>query len=133
MCIYTHTEPCSLNLSLSLPLQPEPVKVAVKELQAPRSSIDCHVPELEEETKSWHVYHSGSVEARMMYQLNHPHILSLLGLTLYPIRLVLELAKEDLSSAISRYHKKNTRLSRRTLKATLIQVHYKINGLPCIL
>ena len=57
-----------------------------------------------------------------MYQLDHPNILTLLGITLYPIRLVLELAKEDLCSTVARYKKKNKRFNRRTLKATLTQV-----------
>lgn len=103
-------------------VQTEVVKVAVKEIQTSQAVMNCRIPELEEETKSWHAYHSGSVEARMMYRLNHPNILSLLGVTLYPVRLVLELATEDLTATITRYQKKKKKLNRRTLKATLTQV-----------
>lgn len=99
----------------------------MKELQSTQAIMNCRIPELEEETESWHVYHTGSVEARMMYQLNHPNILSLLGVTLYPIRLVLELAREDLTTTIARYQKKKKKLNRRTLKATLTQVHKQTN------
>lgn len=107
------------------------MKVAVKEHVPSKHATDFLTPELEAENASWAVYHEMSVEARMMYHLHHDNILTLLGITLHPIRLVLELAKEDLSSTVARYHKKNKRFSRRTLKATLIQVrhtHLHISG-----
>jgi serine/threonine protein kinase len=100
----------------------EQMKVAVKELAPSRNPTDLQIPELEPEKRSWAVYHEASVEARMMYQLNHPHILTLMGITLHPIRLVLELAREDLASTVVRYQKKNKRFSRRTLRATLTQI-----------
>ena len=100
------------------------MKVAVKEITASKTSTAGIIPELLEETKSWAVYHDASLEARMMYQLDHPHILTFLGLTLNPIRLVLELAKEDLSNTVAHYQKRREKLARRNLRATLIQVLY---------
>ena len=98
--------------------------MAVKELQPSKNPMDATSshPELEAENASWTIYHEVNIEARMMYQLNHPHILGLLGITLHPVRLVLELAREDLASTVSRYQKKNKKFNRRTLKSTLTQV-----------
>ena len=95
----------------------------MKELQAAHAAMNCRTPGLEDEARCWQIYQDTSVEARMMYQLDHPNILTLLGVTFNPMRLVLELApRGDLRSAIRHYHRKNRRLNRRTLKATLTQV-----------
>ena len=98
--------------------------MAVKELQPTKNPTDDTCADLEPEKASWSVYHEVNLEARMMYRLNHPHILTLLGITLQPVRLVLELAREDLAATVTRYQKKNKRFSRRTLRATLTQASH---------
>ena len=75
------------------------------------------------EVEAWEIYHNASIEARLMCQLNHPHVLGLIGITFQPLRLLLELAPlGDLKFCVKRFQRVKVRLSRRTLKATMIQV-----------
>ena len=76
------------------------------------------------EATAWDLYQNANLEARMMYQLDHPHVLALVGLAFRPIRLLLELAPlGDLKSCVKKFQRAKIRLSRRTLKATMIQVY----------
>ena len=76
-----------------------------------------------DELKAWDVYQKASLEARMMYQLDHPHVLSLVGVMVQPLRLLVELAPlGDLRGCVRRFERARVRLSRRTIQHTLIQV-----------
>ena len=78
---------------------------------------------VEEEIASWDVYVNSSREARMMYQLQHPNILGLVGLAFQPLRLLLELApRGDLKHCLKEFKEQNMKLNRRTLKAVMLQV-----------
>lgn len=80
-------------------------------------------PDILAEVKAWDIYQKASLEARVMVQLRHPHILSLVGLTLQPLRLLVELAPMgDLKSCTKRFKKMHIKLSRKTIQTTLIQV-----------
>ena len=99
----------------------EPMDVAVKEFGEvkPLEQDSCVLAE----ANAWNVYHKASMEARMMIQLRHPHILGLMGLTLRPLRLVVELAPlGDLKSCTSKFRKIGIKLTQTTIKITLIQV-----------
>ncbi len=75
------------------------------------------------ELKSWDIYQKASQEARVMLPLCHDHILGLIGLTFQPLRLLVELAPMgDLKDCVKTFQKARIRLSRITLKHTLIQV-----------
>jgi hypothetical protein len=75
---------------------------------------------------AWSMYCMASVEARVMNQLSHKNILGLLGMYLQErdqISMLIELApKGDLKSVVNEFTTEGMRLSRRTIKATLIQV-----------
>lgn len=75
---------------------------------------------------AWSMYCNASIEARVMNQLSHKNILGLLGIYLQDnnqITMLIELApKGDLKSVVSEFKAEGMRLSRRTIKATLIQV-----------
>ncbi len=76
------------------------------------------------QARAWEVYQNASCEARTMSQLDHPHVLCLVGITFQPIRLLLEFAPlGDLKHCVQQFRKAQIKLSRRTLKATLIQVN----------
>lgn len=80
-------------------------------------------PDILEQLKSWDIYQKASLEARVMHQLSHPNILGLVGIALQPVSLLVELAPEgDLRLCVERFKRDKSRLSRRTIKATLIQV-----------
>ena len=87
-----------------------------------------------EQLKAWDIYHKASIEARVMCQLSHDNILSLIGISFHPLSLLVELAPEgDLRTCVERFSRERVRLSRRTLQCTLIQVkRYSIilNNLP---
>ncbi len=73
--------------------------------------------------KAWDIYQKASMEARVMYQLSHPNILGLIGISLRPLTLLVELApKGDLKKCIEKFKRSKVKLSRKTLQATLIQV-----------
>ena len=76
-----------------------------------------------EEMSSWDVYLNGSKEARMMYQLQHRNILSLVGIVFQPLRLLLELAPlGDLKHCLKPFKREKVKINRRTLKPLLYQV-----------
>lgn len=75
------------------------------------------------EKKAWETYENASREARVMVQLQHPHILRLMGVTLQPLRLLVELAPlGDMTSCIRKFKKATIRLRRTTVRTTLVQV-----------
>ena len=75
------------------------------------------------EKKAWEIYENASREARVMVQLQHPHILRLMGITLRPLRLLVELAPMgDMTSCIRKFKKATVRLRRTTVQTTLVQV-----------
>ena len=76
-----------------------------------------------EQLKAWDVYQKASLEARVMHHLSHPNILGLVGVALHPLALLVELAPGgDLKTCVDKFRKEKVRLSRRTLRCTLIQV-----------
>ena len=79
--------------------------------------------DVEEELAAWDVYMNSSREGRVMYQLQHSNILGLVGLAFQPLRLLLELApRGDLKHCLKEYKDQNMKLSRKTLKAVMMQV-----------
>ena len=100
--------------------------MAVKEfhttrfLYAPSTTIDQAVIA---EDRAWETYQKASREARVMIQLRHPNIVNLIGVTLQPLRLLVELAPMgDIKHCIAKFQKASVRLRRTTLKETLLQV-----------
>ena len=80
-------------------------------------------PNILAEVRAWDVYQKASLEARVMVQLQHPHVLGLVGLTLQPLRLVVELAPMgDLKSCARSFRRAGVRFSRKTIQTTLVQV-----------
>ena len=74
------------------------------------------------EENAWETYKNASLEARVMVQLQHPHILNLIGVTLRPLKLLVELAPMgDIKSCIQKFKKASIRLRRTTIKTALIQ------------
>lgn len=72
---------------------------------------------------AWDIYINGSREARMMHQLQHKNILSLVGLAFQPLRLILELAPlGDLKNSLKPFKQEKIKLNRRTLKQLIYQV-----------
>lgn len=81
--------------------------------------------DLKEELSSWDIFLNGSREARMMHQLQHPHVLGLVGLAFQPLRLLLELAPlGDLKACVRPFVAAGARLSRATLKVLMYQVRH---------
>ena len=79
-------------------------------------------PECLAEQVAWEKYQNASQEARMMVRLNHENVLRLIGITLTPMRLLLELAPlGDLKTSVERFKSANTRFNRKTLKAIMTQ------------
>lgn len=77
--------------------------------------------------KAWSIYQKASTEARVMNELSHKNILALIGICFQPncqLSILIELApRGDLQSIVEdEYKSEGLRLSRRTTKATLIQV-----------
>ena len=73
------------------------------------------------------MYRKAILEARVLNKLSHKNVLSLLGIYIPKkddqIALLIELApKGDLKSVVSEFKKGGIKLSRRTIRATLIQV-----------
>ena len=101
---------------------PEVIDVAVKEFRGDMIIAEQD-PNVLAEVKAWDIYQKASLEARVMVQLQHPHILGLVGLTLRPLRLVVELAPMgDLKSCAKSFRRAGVRFSRKTIQTTLVQV-----------
>ena len=82
------------------------------------------------ELTAWEIYQNAGQEARVMYRLNHQNILQLLGVTLAPLRLLLELAPlGDLKACVQKFQQAKVKLSRATLQSTMIQVGFIRNWL----
>lgn len=97
--------------------------VAAKQFFADMGGFLEHDADIIEQLKAWDVYQKASLEARVMHQLSHPNVLGLVGVALHPLSLLVELAPEgDLKHSVERFKRDRVRLSRRTLKCTLIQV-----------
>ena len=76
-----------------------------------------------EEGRAWEIYQKASLEARVMVQLRHRNVLDLIGITLRPLRLLVELAPlGDIKFCIAKFKKASIRLTKTTMKATLVQV-----------
>jgi hypothetical protein len=76
------------------------------------------------EERAWETYQKASLEARVMIQLQHPNIVNLIGVTLQPLRLLVELAPlGDIKHCISKFRKASIRMRRTTVKETLLQVN----------
>ena len=98
--------------------------VAVKEFRGDMVVAEQD-PGILAEVKAWDIYQKASLEARVMVQLQHPHILGLIGLTLQPLRLVVELAPMgDLKSCAKKFKRAGVRFSRKTIQTTLVQVSH---------
>uniref|UniRef100_A0A1X7T4T7 Protein kinase domain-containing protein n=1 Tax=Amphimedon queenslandica TaxID=400682 RepID=A0A1X7T4T7_AMPQE len=97
------------------------VTVAIKEF----SSIAGKMEEdtlIGHELNAWDIYINGSREARMMHQLQHKNILSLVGLAFQPLRLILELAPlGDLKNSLKPFRQEKIKLNCRTLKQLIYQ------------
>ena len=101
---------------------PEVTEVAVKEFRGDMVVAEQD-PNILAEVRAWDVYQKASLEVRVMVQLQHPHILGLVGLTLQPLRLLVELAPMgDLKSFARRFKRAGVRFSRKTIQTTLVQV-----------
>ena len=97
--------------------------MAAKRFAADLGGYLEHDPDIMEQLKSWDIYQKASLEARVMHQLSHPNILGLVGVALHPLSLLVELAPlGDLKGCVDRFRREKARLSRKTLKCTLIQV-----------
>lgn len=115
-----------------LTTQGRSVDVAVKMFSNPLAAIGksyhhqrsvVQFADIEEEIAAWDVYLNSSREGRVMYQLQHPNILGLVGLAFQPLRLLLELApRGDLKHCLKEFKEQGMRLNRRTLKAVMSQV-----------
>ena len=104
--------------------------VAVKEFHTTETNRANGDPAILAEGKAWETYRKASLEARVMIQLHHPHILGLIGVTLQPLKLLVELAPlGDMKSCIQKFKKASIRLSRRTMKATLSQVRMDLEAI----
>lgn len=79
---------------------------------------------MNEQMRAWDLYCFANMEARIMNKLCHRNILGLLGVTFWPdLSLLMEYAPMgDMKSILKDYKSERIRVSRRTLKATLIQV-----------
>ena len=115
-----HLSGATSSLAMSVPA--EVMEVAVKEFRGDMVVADQD-PNVQAEAKAWDVYQKASLEARVMVQLQHPHVLGLVGLTLQPLRLVVELAPiGDLKSCAKKFRRAGVRFSRKTIQTTLVQV-----------
>ena len=102
----------------------ESMDIAVKEFRGDMIVAEQD-PNIIAEAKAWDVYQKASLEARVMVQLRHPHIIGLIGLTLQPLRLLVELAPlGDLKSCAKKFKRAGMRLNRKTIQTILIQVRF---------
>ena len=97
--------------------------VAVKEFSKVSACTGDRSSSILAEKAAWETYENASREARVMVQLQHPHILRLVGVTLQPLRLLVEQAPMgDMTSCIRKFKKATVRLRRTTVQTTLVQV-----------
>ena len=102
--------------------------VAVKEYAS--QGVTEENTSLQAELTAWEIYQNAGQEARVMYRLNHQNILQLLGVTLAPLRLLLELAPlGDLKACVQKFQQAKVKISRATLQSTMIQVGFIRNWL----
>ena len=96
--------------------------VAAKEIRPEQTFLEPD-PDVIAELQAWDVYQKASLESRVMSQLCHDYVLGLIGVTLQPLRLLVELAPlGDLKACVNRFKRAKVQLSRRTINTTLIQV-----------
>lgn len=102
-----------------------PVQIALKRING-HNFMFLDDKDIAAQLNAWSMYCKASIEARVMNQLSHKNILGLLGIYFQDkdqISMLIELApKGDLKSAVNEFKTERIRLSRRTIKATLIQV-----------
>ena len=102
--------------------------IAIKEI-VPQGIVEENASIVTELT-AWEIYQSACQEARVMYRLSHENVLRLLGVSLAPIRLLLELAPlGDLKACVQKFQQVKVKLSRATLQSTMIQVGFIKNWL----
>ena len=114
-----------IKLFVQLMDESEPIQVAMKTFHAP-SYIPAEEDVYSSQLSTWNMYRKVSAEVRVMNNLAHKNVLSLIGVCFQSnvqLSVLIELApKGDLKSVIEDFKKGGVRLSRRTVKATLIQV-----------
>ena len=118
------------------------IDVAIKQFTNPllslkKSTETDHVvvySDVEEESAAWSIYTNSSREGRMMYQLQHTHILGLVGVAFQPLRLLLELApRGDLKHCLMEFKDQKVKLNRKTLRAVMVQVCVCVCVCVCVL
>jgi serine/threonine protein kinase len=91
-------------------------EVAIKEFV----SSEQDSPNVE---KQWTMYQNASIEARIMSELHHPNILSLVGMTLHPWCLLLEYApRGDLKKQLKDYKHSGTRFGQLLTIQVMTQI-----------
>ena len=101
---------------LLLFMQGKLTEVAIKEFV----SSEQDSPNVE---KQWTMYQNASIEARIMSELHHPNILSLVGMTLHPWCLLLEYApRGDLKKQLKDYKHSGTRFGQLLTIQVMTQV-----------
>ena len=90
-------------------------------------------PEINEQMRAWELYYLLNKEARLMNSLCHENLLGLYGVRSWPdLSIVMEYApKGDMKSILKDYESEQVYLSRRTIKATLLQVKLLFILLQC--
>ncbi len=106
-----------------------PIQIAQKFINSADSDIQADDPDIVDQLKAWHTYDCVSLEARVMNKLYHKNILDFIGICFPPkLSILIELApKGDLKSILSDFKTERIRLSRRTIKTTLIQVSMAVS------
>lgn len=115
------------------PFQGNVESVAAKQFVSENMLSADDNSEMVAQLRAWDIYQKASAEARVMYQLSHPNILGLIGISLRPLMLLVELAPQgDLKKCVERFRIKKVRLSQTTLQTTLVQVSYIVLLTCCI-
>ena len=95
-------------------------EIALKEVRASEDSI-THPDNVDE--KHYLVYKSCSVEVRVLVQLRHPNILQMVGVTISPYCILMEIAPQgDLNKMIKLYNKAKSYISSFAITLTCKQV-----------